>query len=93
MSYFRLLKSLFQLNLGIFFLILLFLVIPQAAFPSQDYSDITTSVNSTDAINLSLYCSALYDVNVSSDALQLVVDFLQGTVSLDDVIVMAARKT
>ena len=93
-SYFTFLKWLFMLNLAIFLLLFLFLVLPQILFPPLGYDDwITGMGNTSDAgQNRSFICSALYDlsVNVShNDPLQLVLDFLQGTVRNVKIIIMS----
>ena len=53
------------------------------AFTNIDYSKATTGVDdsSTPGVSLANDCSPQYQPNVTTDALSLVLDFIQGTVS------------
>jgi hypothetical protein len=79
--YFKFLKWMFQLNILLFLLVLLFLVLPEALLTDNSYTAaVTGATGLSNATLLAATCSAAYTVNVSSSAVELVVDFLQGTV-------------
>ena len=83
-SYFVFLRWLFFLNFLIFLLCFWVIVFFQVAFPIADYDRSVTGVDdsaSFTGVALADTCSAQYQPNVTSDALSLVLDFIQGTVS------------
>ena len=90
-SYFLFLRWIFFLNLWMFLLVAVFVVVPRMMFRPGDVTSVddlsmeseiyaTVSPNVTELANVT-ECSLRYQVNVShTDAGQLVLDFLQGTV-------------
>ena len=83
-SYFVFLRWLFFLNFLIFLLCFWVIVFFQVAFPIADYDRSVTGVDdsaSFTGVALADTCSGQYEPNVTSDALSLVLDFIQGTVS------------
>ena len=84
-SYFVFLRWLFFLNFFIFLLCFWAIVFFQVAFTNADYDKDTTGQDDSTThtgVILANTCSAQYAPNVTSDALSLVLDFIQGTVSI-----------
>ena len=73
-TYFTFLKWLVQLNLMISFLVLLFVIVPEAALKPEDFKNTTAGA-------LAETCSDLYVINKTSVWYEHVLDFIQGTVS------------
>ncbi|XP_033739137.1 transmembrane channel-like protein 7 isoform X4 [Pecten maximus] len=81
LSYFVFLRTLFKLNIAIFFLMFIFVTLPASVnFSSNGYTSAVTGtgIGGVDVATAQT-CSANYEVNVSSDAATVIVDFLQGT--------------
>ncbi|XP_021352352.1 transmembrane channel-like protein 7 isoform X1 [Mizuhopecten yessoensis] len=81
LSYFVFLRTLFKLNIAIFVLMLIFVTLPAIVnFSSNGYTVAVTGtgIGGVDVATAQT-CSANYDVNISTDAASLIVDFLQGT--------------
>ena len=82
-SYFYFLKWLLYLNIFIFLVLFFVVVLFQAAFEETEFDKVVTGVD--DSANFpgvlrSQNCTANYRPNVTGDALQLILDFAQGTV-------------
>lgn len=73
-TYFQFLKWLLQLNLMIAFLMLLFVIVPEAALKPEDFKNTTSGI-------LAETCSDMYTLNKTSAWYEHVLDFIQGTVS------------
>lgn len=71
------------LNVYLFLILFGFIVIPYAVLNLNGYNgQVTgTSVSGVDTTNAAT-CSALYTVNISSDAASAIQDFIQGTVRM-----------
>ncbi|KAH3863483.1 hypothetical protein DPMN_026472 [Dreissena polymorpha] len=84
-SYFTFLRWLFFLNFFIFLLIFWVITFFQVAFKATTVYD-TDLIGSDSKFNTTVAetCSASYTTNVSSDALTLILDFLQGTGWMED---------
>ena len=85
-SYFVFLRWLFFLNFFIFLLCFWVITFFQVAFTNSNYDEDTTGVSETESLTLAGVtlandCSPQYQPNVTTDALSLVLDFIQGTVS------------
>ena len=83
MSYFVFLKWLLFLNIFIFLVLFFVVVLFQVAFESTEFDKAVTGVDDSSTfpgVILSENCSAMYRPNVTGDALQLILDFVQGTV-------------
>lgn len=81
-SYFVFLRWLFFLNFFIFLLCFWVITFFQVAFTEADYDKDTMGVDDSGSfpgVATAETCSALYKPNVTTDALSLVLDFIQGT--------------
>ena len=86
MSYFVFLRWLFFLNFFIFLLCFWVITFFQVAFPEADYDIDTTGVDDSGShagVTLANTCTPQYSPNVTTDALSLILDFIQGTVSTE----------
>ena len=84
-SYFNFLKWLLYLNIFIFLVLFVAIVFFQAAFNPVDFDKAVTGVDdsaSFPGVIRSTNCTHVYQPNVSGDALQLILDFVQGTVCI-----------
>ena len=84
-SYFVFLRWLFFLNFFIFLLCFWVITFFQVAFTEADYDKDTMGVDDSGSfpgVATAETCSDLYKPNVTTDALSLVLDFIQGTVSV-----------
>ncbi|XP_048248719.1 transmembrane channel-like protein 7 isoform X1 [Haliotis rufescens] len=75
LSYFVFLRWLFGLNFVLFLLLFGFITVPMILQPAINYSGTSTDT----AVNLSYYCTELYILNISTNAAELILDFIQGT--------------